>query len=372
MTFMRIVFYAVNGSGVGHLMRCIAVARNIRKLASERSLRVEIFFLTSSEATSRLFSEGFPAFKLPSRETIENTGFSADKFSAIATEWTRKTLELLSPDLLVVDTFPSGYYEELPDVFALASNTAIISRPVKFSNIDTYDFLKALERYDAVIVPESRESSSFVFPAAMQKRIKHFGAIMSRNEDELIGREAVRQGLGIPAHKLIIYVSAGGGGDENAEKTITHVYKSLRDLPNIHFVIGVGPLYRGGRIYDPNVIWFEDENAFEMMKGFDIAISAAGYNTFHELMFTGTPTIFLPQEKWADDQLLRAKRAAEVGAATFFESMPLEDALRQAVFYWNDRSKRQKMSLAAKLLVPKNHASEVAEYLIQLLKQTSI
>lgn len=363
---MRIVFYAVNGSGVGHLMRCISVARNIQKLASERNIKIEIFFLTSSEATSLLFSEGFPAFKLPSRETIKNTGFSVNQFSAVSAEWTRKTLELLSPDLLVVDTFPSGYYDELRDVLALARHTAIINRPIKFSSLDINNFLESLEFYEAIIVPE--ESSSFVFPAAIEKRVKHFGPIMSRDEDELIEREAVRQRLGIPSHELLIYLSAGGGGDESAERTISHAYKSLSDLPNIHFIVGGGPLYRGGRIYDPKVIWLANENPFEMMSGFDIAISAAGYNTFNELMFAGVPTIFLPQEKWADDQLFRTNSAAEVGAAIVFESLPSEEFLRQAVTKWNDKEKRRMASVAAKLLVPKNYARDVAAYFIQLLR----
>jgi UDP:flavonoid glycosyltransferase YjiC (YdhE family) len=49
---------------------------------------------------------------------------------------------------------------------------------------------------------------------------------------------------------------------------------------------------------------------------FDLAVAAAGYNTFHELLAAGLPTLFVPNhETAADDQAARSRYAQEAGVA---------------------------------------------------------
>jgi len=68
-TIPRFLFYAVNGLGLGHVTRLLAIAR---KLRAHLPLS-EIIFLTSSEAEDVIFREGFAAFKVPSR-TMKTKG----------------------------------------------------------------------------------------------------------------------------------------------------------------------------------------------------------------------------------------------------------------------------------------------------------
>ena len=51
------------------------------------------------------------------------------------------------------------------------------------------------------------------------------------------------------------------------------------------------------------------------LRAFDFAVSAAGYNSFHELVGFAVPTVFLPSLTLLDDQPARARWAAEQGAA---------------------------------------------------------
>ena len=60
---MRIIFYASNGFGLGHLMRTLAIARQLRK----RVGNAEFIFLTNSEASHLAWDEGFATVKLMSR-----------------------------------------------------------------------------------------------------------------------------------------------------------------------------------------------------------------------------------------------------------------------------------------------------------------
>ncbi len=46
---------------------------------------------------------------------------------------------------------------------------------------------------------------------------------------------------------------------------------------------------------------------------FDLAVAAAGYNAFHELIAFAVPTLFVPMPRNTDDQAARARWAAEAG-----------------------------------------------------------
>ena len=47
---------------------------------------------------------------------------------------------------------------------------------------------------------------------------------------------------------------------------------------------------------------------------FDAAVTAAGYNAVHELLYAGVPSVFVPFERMVDDQEKRAREVAEAGA----------------------------------------------------------
>lgn len=365
---MRIVHHNINGGGVGHLTRGVAIARNIRNLTAARGIRAEIFFLTTSEAGGLLFAESFPAFKMPSREILNQSGIAIHDFAATALKWTRCVLELLEPDLIIVDTFPAGCYDELPQNLSLCKKKVIIHRPVHFANLDKDIFYRSLSLYDSIIVPETSETSPHDLPTELAGRAEHFGPVLSREPTELLSRLESRSRLGIDAGQSVVYLTAGGGGDDGARRQLQDVYEAVRTLERIRFVIGAGALYRGERILAPNVTWLANENAFELMPGFDAAISAAGYNSFNELMFAGVPTIFLPQKKWADDQLSRAERAHMAGAASVFETTPSANILRDTLLGWLDAGKNQAGRTAAKNLVPRNYAADIAEHVINLLQ----
>jgi UDP:flavonoid glycosyltransferase YjiC (YdhE family) len=51
-------------------------------------------------------------------------------------------------------------------------------------------------------------------------------------------------------------------------------------------------------------------------RAFDLAVSASGYNSFHELLRFGVPTLFIPNQDTAlDDQRGRARFASDRGLA---------------------------------------------------------
>ena len=362
---LRIVNYAVNGVGTGHVTRLIAVSRWLRRHAQRLNVPLEIYFLTSSEAGSLLFAESFPAFKLPSRTIIAEAGIDESGFLDLARSWVGNTLDALDPDLLLVDTFPQGYFEELPPFLTAARKSALIYRPVKEIHANQPEFQTALSLYSLVLVPEYEQNALVLTPPSARDRIRYVGPMMVREQAEVLVREEARKVLGITGDRLAVYVSAGGGGDVNAKHLIQNCYEALSGIQELHLIIGAGPLYRGPCIHGDRVTWLSNENAIEFATAFDVAVAAAGYNTFNELMHYGVPAVYLPQEKWADDQRARAERAARAGAAIVLDSNGT--GLRQAIEKFCDPAQRLSASRSAHNLVPRNHASEAAAALLGLL-----
>jgi predicted glycosyltransferase len=66
--------YAVNGTGVGHISRLVAINRHLRAIARESGNRVESVFLTTSEAVGMLHAENFERIRFPPIRPLPVTG----------------------------------------------------------------------------------------------------------------------------------------------------------------------------------------------------------------------------------------------------------------------------------------------------------
>lgn len=366
---LRIVAYAVNGSGVGHLTRLHAIARWIRRYALLLGVRPEIWFLTSCEADGILFADRFPSFKLPSKTVVGESGHDKLVYLGLAKQWVWHSLTLLRPDLLVVDTFPRGAFGELLSALDLCRKKAFVYRPTKASFAARADFQAMIPLYDLVVVPEHEEQAQVQVPDAARGRLRFVGPIVSRDAVELLDRDAARAELGITTmggDRLAVLVSAGGGGDPNAERHLERVHAALAGDERVHLVLAAGPLYRGRPIRGPRVTWIESPALAARMRAFDLAICAAGYNTFHELMLAGVPTLFVPQPKVADEQDRRADRAIAAGAAATLD-LSSDEAIRAAVERFRDPDARARASAAGRALVPTSHARDAAAELLRLV-----
>jgi predicted glycosyltransferase len=97
---------------------------------------------------------------------------------------------------------------------------------------------------------------------------------------------------------------------------------------------------------------------------FDFAVSAAGYNSFHELLSARMPTVFIPQERGFDDQLRRAETAYQSGACLLVrEGTAFIPDLVAAFYQLSDPRCRMTLAMQAGNLVPHNNADELAEAL---------
>jgi UDP-N-acetylglucosamine:LPS N-acetylglucosamine transferase len=117
----------------------------------------------------------------------------------------------------------------------------------------------------------------------------------------------------------------------------------------------------------PSAVYMRVYPLAKYFSAFDFCISAAGYNSFHELIIYGIPTIFIANEHQSmDDQDARAQFAMRNDAAMLISEEdvhrigPMIDLIMQ-------EKVRSLMAASCKAIRPVNgavHAAEVIEALI--------
>jgi predicted glycosyltransferase len=366
---LRIVFYAINGGGVGHATRLLAIGRWMRRYAAHAGYAVEPIFLSSSEADHLLFAEGFPSFKVPSKAAALAANLDKPTFYGLVKQWLWHSVGLLRPDLFVVDTFPRGSFGELPACLDLCKRRAFVYRPVRRELAEHVDFQTALGLYDAIVVPE--DTASVPMPPDVVSRSSASGVIAARERVELATRAAARAQLGIPDSSLAVFASAGGGGDPHAAADLAAVKAWALARPDVVLVLGVGPLFTGAPEFHERLRFWSAPGFGAMLPAADLAISGAGYNSFAELRQARVPTVFVPQDKVADEQLVRAERAVRAGAA-FLAPRPLSaSVLDAAAAPLLDPEARLAAARAWEALPPATGARRAGAQLLRLLVPAS-
>ncbi|MBC8102995.1 MAG: hypothetical protein H7Z41_10455 [Cytophagales bacterium] len=363
---LRVLNYAVNGLGLGHLTRLIAINRQIRRLAALLGIPTEILFLTSNEGDALAYQHGFASFKIPSKSALVACGLDPVRHRKISKQWVWNAINLISPDLLIVDTFPMGGFGELFDVLDLGSKNVFIYRAVRPQAALAPAFQSALRGYHLLLKPEEQHENDSPVPQGLEERVATTREILIRSVAETLPRAAAREMLGIPPDaSAAVYVSVGGGGDREAEALFATVVEAARRMPSTAFCVGAGALYRGREFPAPNVTWTRRPVMMECFRAFDAALSAGGYNTVNELMHCGVPCVFLPQARTHDDQERRVARCIRAGAGVLLgERTPA--AMEAALNGLLEPEVQRRASEAASRFVPGNDALSAASEILSL------
>jgi hypothetical protein len=154
-----------------------------------------------------------------------------------------------------------------------------------------------------------------------------------------------------------VLVTGGGGGDDGVGSLFDTVEAAVLADERVHVVYGAGPLFRGLPRHGPRRTWFSGHDLAEHAAAFDVAVTAAGFNTIHELLHLGVPVLCVPQEKIADDQMARARRYADRGALVVSAPATVGHDLRALL---EDDVRRAGLAEAGRAVMPVNHARDAA------------
>jgi UDP-N-acetylglucosamine--N-acetylmuramyl-(pentapeptide) pyrophosphoryl-undecaprenol N-acetylglucosamine transferase len=311
---LRVLLVANDGFSAGHVTRAIAIARGLARVATRRGLALRCVLATTSEAHALLAPEPLAIVTLPAPAAARRAGLSDAERRRLAHATLAGVMDGFGPDLLVVDTFPSGPHGEL-DGLGGHARRALIRRSVP--DLHAQALLAGLGSYDLAVLAADPAPQPAVLPIAT----RHVPPITLAEARDGLDRAAARAMLGLPAGRVIL-VAAGGGGDPDAATRAREIAEAiLRVAPEVTPVLALGPLAPG-----PLAPGVESERRAEIrsiriaplgpvLAAFDGAFTPAGYNTAHELAKARVPAALFAQGRPFDDQAGRAMRFAAAGFA---------------------------------------------------------
>lgn len=309
-----VLFVATNGAGLGHLTRCLAVARQIKKIDKS----VNIIFLTTSLALPIVNREGFLTYCVPSKMLID--GISERQWNILLRNQLKQLFKLYDFKVMVFD----GAIPYAPICTSCANKNIkkiwIKRGGIKSKTIE--DSRREYEKYfDLIITPAE------AFQGIPENQGNHFvvNPIMYLEKEEMWDRDDVRRYLKLPQDKLVIYIQLGAGNINDINSDLGLIINELDKRDNVCIVVGESIIGNEIRTIRDNVYVIKDYPNSKYYKGFDIAISAVGYNSFHEMVYCGIPTIYIPNmHTKADNQYERAMIAEKNGLGKVITDLSVE------------------------------------------------
>jgi UDP:flavonoid glycosyltransferase YjiC (YdhE family) len=182
---------------------------------------------------------------------------------------------------------------------------------------------------------------------------------------ERLPREQARAELGLPCEGIAVGVMLGTATNFDTASIRRAILDHLWTRPDVH-VVEIGP--EGNRPRDDGlglrrVMLYP---AARHSAAFDFMVTAAGYNSFHETMLHGVPTVFVPNEAPEMDlQILRARHARSMG---YGELLRASDAISvcSVIERMLDPETRDAMRERLGRLSAGDGAAEAAALLVQL------
>ena len=184
---MKILNYAINSLNDERASKLININKWIYRISAASGQNAEIYFLTSSNFGSIIDQSGFPAFTLPSASSLKSIDMP-EHYKKIAKQWVWNSINLISPEVMIVDTFPNGYFNEIE---THSSCKKIFIYPALENNfLNDTNFQNTLNNYDRVIIENENRIKDYNIPDALSNRI--FKSADSKNHTYQIAAEILK------------------------------------------------------------------------------------------------------------------------------------------------------------------------------------
>jgi len=349
------VYFAPCGIGLGHVGRCIPIAR---KLLDKN---VEVMFSTYREGIHYVKQQKLPfieaqpiGFQVKPDGTIDfkQTAINPGPFLSTFTLMKQIDIEIRAiqrfrPDVIVSDSRISPLLAarmlRIPRICILNQFQVIIPRKKRFLRLaklaDSVTLTlvgKMWTSGNVTLIPDFPSpyticAGNLNIPKSYRKNVKLIGPLLPIHPEELPTREELRKKLRLPINKPVIFAPISGPIRERAFLTGILSKILLRFPEEYEVVISLGypnaddkPIHRGNAtIYK----WIP--NRFEHLKTCDLVIGRAGHGTLTQCLCYGKPMILIPTPSHTE-QISNAKQVADLGAAKILlqEKLNKEKLLR--------------------------------------------
>lgn len=185
------------------------------------------------------------------------------------------------------------------------------------------------------------------------------GPVSQTDVLEPLEPRAARAALGLPTDRPVLLLAPGSGALGSVDATAAEVLAAIRRRPEWLVAVTRQSIARHSVQGDSDqVVMLDDVYPLARFLGaFDAAVGAAGYNAVHEQLAVGLPTLLIPSTSHVtDDQLTRARGAAERGAALI-----VEDTIAAAVTRLLDGSEQERLRHGMAQLEVADGGREIAD-----------
>ncbi len=320
---MKVLMHAINGIGLGHIIRTLEVAKALREMRGT----IDIVFVTNSRFPDPIKEEGFRFYQLePNTKDVLDKNISYQDYLESNAKHITRIIDKECPDLVLFDC------EINPPIidFCLQNKikTALTLRNTLKERLMNIIREGILSKIDLILVPHHENELEDEQRTALKElnNVLFIGPIIREKKDiEPEKKEA--------ALRILITFSSGSDIQENQPlfKKVSEFLRYLND--NSSKVLGksiridliTGPFFKHKSF---NLYGFDyrefDPNLIGSLEKADLIISPAGYNTANEIIYTRTPALFIPVKRQGDDQFSRARRLHDMGCAKIVEDSILK------------------------------------------------
>jgi UDP:flavonoid glycosyltransferase YjiC (YdhE family) len=344
---MRILF-TPSGVGLGHVGRCIPIARRLEKQGAE------ILFSTYREGFRYVQQEGFQAVEAPDigvqvkpdgsidfrLTTVKPGPFGTIYTIAKQVDTEIDFIQAFKPDVVVSDSRASSLVAakllDIPRVCILNQFQVFIPRRrrfLKLARIADATTLTLVGRVWAdvnhILIPDfpppyTIATKNLNIPKAYHKKIRFIGPILPVHSSSLQDKKELRKKLGLDETKPVVFAPISGPAKERAYFTgaLRQIFSRFHDDYQIVMSLGypngsMKPVVKGNLIVHG---WIP--NRFDYLKACDVVVSRGGHGTLSQSICYGKPMILVPTPSHTE-QFYNAKKAVDLGVAEMIKQEEL-------------------------------------------------
>jgi UDP:flavonoid glycosyltransferase YjiC (YdhE family) len=351
-----VLFVTSNGTGFGHLTRSMAIARRF-----DPGLEAAIFTLSAAAPVVRRLG-----FRVEHLSSYRTPGAGSEwSWHRRLRERLRALIAELEPGALVFDGV-HPYAAVLDVLREYPGLPAVWCRRAMWREGAGREFLAGESAFDLVLEPgELAADDDRGLTAARRDQALVVPPIVLLDEDELLPRAEAERELGLEPGHVNALVQIGAGSDA-VDRTVARCLERLAAEPDVQVAALESSISRRLTVPEEVARISDTYPMSRFYRGFDLAVSAAGYNNLHELVHFGVPSLFVPMPRELDDQGARARWAQRNGAGVACEGPDAPD-IEAALEELLDPARRAEIAAAARALGAENGAEPAARALSDLV-----
>ena len=335
----RILIYSHDTFGLGHLRRCHAIAHAL----VEEYKHLSVIILTGSPIIGSFdFRARVDFIRIPGviklrsgKYTPLNLHIDIAETLAMRASIIHHTAEIFNPDIFIVDKEPLGLHGEVHETLKLLKERGtqlvlglrdVLDDPsLLLPEWREKNVLPALQDlYDDIWIYGLEDIwdplADIEMPQAVRDKVS-FTGYLPRSVPQVPGLRPMTE----PMEEPYLLVTPGGGGD--GDGMIDWVLRSYEcgTPPPLNALLVFGPFMqpeiqaqfqlRVNALPRVKAIIF-DTHLEPLMAAAAGIVAMGGYNTYCEILSFDKPALIIPREVPRMEQLLRARRADELGLAT--------------------------------------------------------